>query len=148
MVVIGNCWSGCDGFEMGVVEAVAMDLWRRWCGGVVVRCWCGDVESGVTGVWLISCVIAFPRYEILWTLTNLLRFAGFFFKSLTVFKSVEVCRFLCIRLAFSRQCWPFGMQAETYQPRFLFYLFPIKFWFAELFFGLWWVVHFWFEIGN
>jgi hypothetical protein len=26
MVVIGNCWSGCDGFEMGVVEAAAMDL--------------------------------------------------------------------------------------------------------------------------
>jgi hypothetical protein len=26
MVVIGDCWSGCDGFEMGVVEAAAIDL--------------------------------------------------------------------------------------------------------------------------
>jgi hypothetical protein len=82
----------------GVVVEVAADLSCRWCGGVMVRCWRGGIGSGDTGKWSMPCVhmMGFQWYGILWPLTNLLRFAGFYCGSLMVSKSAKISRFLCI----------------------------------------------------
>jgi hypothetical protein len=59
-------------------------------GDEVVRCYRDVIGSGVADVWLMPCVIGFLRYWILWPFTNnLLRFAGFFFESLMIFKSAD-----------------------------------------------------------
>jgi hypothetical protein len=120
---------GCDGFEFARVGGGWDDLRWRCCGV--------DVEVlNTADVWLMPRVIGFPWYEILWPLTNtkLLRFAGFFFESLMVPKSAEICRFLCIRLVFFALVLTvrFGgeLRAGTYLPRSSFYCFPISF-------GLW-----------
>jgi hypothetical protein len=116
------------------------DLFHGFClGRFGGRGWCRR-QSVVDVVW----------YEILWPLTNLFRFAEFFFEYMMVSKSAEIYRFFVSGLPFSRRCWLFGggLWAETYVSRFSFCRFPTNFWPAELFFGLWLTVHFWFKIGS
>jgi hypothetical protein len=70
------------------------------CGGQVptLRCW-------IKCVWCMVDVV-YNWLSMIWDslnvfISNLLRFAGFFIESLMVSKSAEICRFLCIWLAFS-----------------------------------------------
>jgi hypothetical protein len=65
----------------------------RWgCGGEMLVAF----GFGATSVWLMSCVIGYLRYMIL-TVFKYVEIYRILFESMMVSKSVEVCRFLCIR---------------------------------------------------
>jgi hypothetical protein len=83
-----------------------------------------------TEVWLMLCGMACRRYKFLWLLSNLLRFARFFFESLLVPNSIENCRSLCIWFGLFRvgiDCFGGGLRDKTRRPRFSCYCRLINF---------------------